>query len=251
MRYGTKVSIASDLGVGATLVSVENGPHTETDPTFSSHQVNTDLLSFGEIRFSNQLAADSGFDLIEQVLKPLYARRFARGLEKAVLLGKDSAGTTLPNQNTGGLVAAAQTTNSATAGVIAADDLEGIFESLNDGYHSTAVWVMSQATRNVFGKLKDSTGRYLIQPNPATGSLDMLWGKQIVTAASMPSIVTGNTAVLFTSLQDSYFVYVNGGLRLSTTHERYAEFNEASMIASVKTGGTVLLPAAVQGLKIS
>jgi HK97 family phage major capsid protein len=141
--YGTKITIASDLGVGASLVS-ENGPHTETDPTFSSHPVNTDLLSFGEIRFSNQLTADSGFDLIEQVLKPMYSRRFARGLEKAVLLGTDQAGTTLPNQSTGGLVAAATTTNSATASVVAADDLEVIYESLNDGYHPTAVWVMNQ-----------------------------------------------------------------------------------------------------------
>jgi HK97 family phage major capsid protein len=184
-------------------------------------------------------------------LKTLASRRYGRGIETALLLGLDSAGTVLPNQSAGGIIASAVTTNSAVAATVSADDLEALFESLNEAYHPNAIWLMNQATRNAIGKLKDSTNRYLLQPNPATGSLNMLWGRPVVLAASAPSIATGNIPVLFGDLQSGYFLFQNDGLRISTTTERYADLNEGSVIISAAVGGCALVSGAIAGLKIS
>jgi HK97 family phage major capsid protein len=91
---------------------------SEVDPTFSSTVVSADPLSSGIVRYSNQLLSDSAFDL-EQLLSKLTSSRIGRGIEKALTLGTDVAGTTLPNNT--GLVALAQVATT-TSTIAAASD---------------------------------------------------------------------------------------------------------------------------------
>ena len=151
--------------------------------------VNTDLLSSGITRFSNQLLSDSYFDL-EQLLTNLTASRVGRGIEKLLTLGLDQSGTATPNN--AGLLSIAQTatTTATIAGGIGWTDLVNVFDSLDAAYSPRAIWQMSSKTRNYLLSLKDSNGRPFFTPS-TDGGLDYLLGKPIVINQSLPSPTAG------------------------------------------------------------
>src|SRR6185312_1188181 len=92
---------------GLTLLATEgSSAPVETDPGFFSKIVGTDTVTGGLIKVSFQELDDSSFDL-DSAIRRWFGIRYARGLEKAITLGTDGAGTALPNQPTGGLLAQA------------------------------------------------------------------------------------------------------------------------------------------------
>ena len=106
-----KVSLANDTANGLTLLPTEGtSSPAETDPAFQSALVGVDTVSAGLVKISFQELEDSSFDL-DSWIRDAFGLRFARGMEKAVTLGVDSAGTTLPNQTTGGAVVGTTTTS--------------------------------------------------------------------------------------------------------------------------------------------
>jgi HK97 family phage major capsid protein len=245
-----KVSKVDDTGNGLNLiVEGSSTPVPEADPTFSSVVVSTDLFTAGQIRYSNQLAEDSAFD-VETFLTGLADIRYGRGLEKILTLGTDSSGTTTPN-NPGLLnIAQTATTTASLAAGIGWSDLVATFDSLDADYLPKSIWQMSSRTRNYLAGLKDSTGRPYFTP-ATDGGFDYLLGRPIVINQSLPLYSTANaTPILFGSLWDG-FQMITSELRVQTIHERYAEFNESSLIVSTRVGSTGLVSGAIKALKLA
>ena len=245
-----KVSKVDDSGNGLSLIIEGSGtPVPEADPTFSSVTVATDLFTAGQIRYSNQLAEDSAFD-VETFLTGLADMRYGRGLEKILTLGTDSSGTSTPN-NPGLLnIAQTATTTATLAGGIGWGDLVATFDALDASYLPKSMWQMSSKTRNYLSGLKDSTGRPFFTP-ATDGGFDYLLGRPIVINQSLPLYSTANaTPILFGSLWDG-FQMIASEVRVQTVHERYAEVNESALIVSTRVGSTGLVAGAIKSLKLA
>jgi HK97 family phage major capsid protein len=187
------------------------------------------------VKVSFQELEDSAFDL-DSWIREKFAVRFARGVEKAITLGKDSGGTTLPSQATGGLVAVAAVgfTTATIAGGIGWTDLTSTYASLDPAYadNPDAAWVMNSATRNYLMGLKDGFGRPYFTPDPNSGSpFQKLLGKDIVLNQAMVgptanAFSANQIPILYGDLKSSYMLRTDGAPSILRLNERYAELLE-------------------------
>ncbi len=246
-----KVCRVDDSLHGLSLVA-EGNTLSEVDPTFSSNVVSADPLSSGLVRYSNQLLSDSAFDL-ERLLTDLTSSRIGRGVEKAIVLGKDVSNVTLPNNP--GLVSLANvaSTTTAIAAGVGWTDLVNVFDALDAAYANRAVWLMNSKTRNYLASAKDSTSRSYFVPGTQS-SLDMLLGRPIVITQSLPLITIANsTPIILADLYSGLQVIVSEP-RVAILRERFAEFNESSLGTSLRLGSVGLQTGAngaIQALKIA
>lgn len=154
-----KLSFSNDTANGLTLLATEGtSSPAETDPAFVSVLSNVDTVTGGLVKVSFQELEDSAFDL-DSWIREKFAIRYARGVEKAVTLGTDSAGTALPSQASGGIisVAAVGTVTGTIAAGIGWTDLTNLYAALDPAYadNPDAAWVMKSSTRNYLLGLKD------------------------------------------------------------------------------------------------
>jgi len=244
-----KVSYDNDTTNGLTLLGTEGSSSpAETDPAFASQILGVDTVTGGLVKVSFQELEDSSFDL-DSFLRDKFSIRYARGLEKAVTLGTDSAGTTLPNQPTGGLLNSAvvgQTTGTIAAGV-SWDDLTALFSSVDPAYSTPkAAWVMSSTTRAYLIGLKDGFGRPYFTPDPsADRPFDKLLGYDIVLNQSMPSPTAGafsanQTPIMFGDLERAYMLRTDGQPSVLRLNERYADTLEVGFYMWSRIGGLYL-----------
>lgn len=224
-----KISYSNDTGNGLTLLGTEGSSSpAETDPAFSSVILGVDTVTGGLVKVSFQELEDSSFDL-DSFIRSHFAIRYARGLEKCVTLGTDSAGTALPNQPTGGLLATATVgqTTAAIADGIGWDDLTALFSSVDPAYSTpNASWVMSSTTRAYLLGLKDGFGRPYYTPDPSSDQpFGKLLGYDIVLNQSMPSPTAGafsanQVPILFGDLEKAYMLRTDGQPSILRLNER-------------------------------
>jgi HK97 family phage major capsid protein len=240
-----KVSLDNDTANGLTLLATEGtSSPAETDPTFSSQLLGVDTVTGGLVKVSFQELEDSSFDL-DTFIRDKFSLRYGRGLEKAVTLGVDSAGTTLPNQASGGLLAAATvgTTTAVLANGIGWTDLVNGFGELDAAYiNPNTAWVMNTNTRaNLLGQ-KDGFGRPFWTPDPsADGPFGKLLGYDVVLDQAMPNVGSANaTPILFGDLMRSYLLRTDGAPSILRLNERYADTLEVGFFLYTRIGGISL-----------
>jgi len=224
-----KVSYDNDTANGLTLLGTEGSSSpAETDPAFQSQISGVDTVTGGLVKVSFQELEDSSFDL-DSFLRSKFAIRYARGLEKAVTLGTDSAGTALPNQPTGGLLASAVVgqTTAAIADGIGWDDLTALFSAIDPAYATpNSAFVMSSQTRAYLIGMKDGFGRPYFTPDPsADNPFSKLLGYDIVLDQSMPSPTAGaftanQLPILFGDLERAYMLRTDGQPSILRLNER-------------------------------
>jgi HK97 family phage major capsid protein len=219
-----KLSIANDTANGLTLLATEgtSGP-AETDPLFQSKLLGVDTVTGGLVKVSFQELEDSYFDL-GTWLEEAFGKRYARGLESAVTLGKDSAGTMLPNVAALTSQAVVAETTSTLAAGIGWTDLTAAFGALDPAYLADPKWLMSSNTRSYLIGLRDGFGRPYFTPDPSGDKpFQKLMGYDIVLNQSMPSMGANAVPIIFGSLQDAYLLRTEGQPFLLRLSERYAD----------------------------
>jgi HK97 family phage major capsid protein len=245
-----KLSFSNDTANGLTLLATEGtSSPAETDPAFVSVLSNVDTVTGGLVKVSFQELEDSAFDL-DSWIREKFAIRYARGVEKAITLGTDSAGTALPSQATGGIISVASLgfTTATIAGGIGWTDLTSTYAKLDPAYadNPDAAWVMNSSTRNYLLGLKDGFGRPYFTPDPNSGTpFNKLLGHDIVLNQSMvgPSAnVFGANAIpiLFGDLKSSYMLRTDGAPSILRLNERYAELLEVGFFLYTRVGGVSL-----------
>ncbi len=240
-----KISYSNDVANGLTLLGTEGSSSpSETDPTFVSKILGVDTVTGGLVKVSVQELEDSSFDL-DAFIRDKFSIRYARGLEKAITLGTDSAGTTLPNQPTGGLLASAevaQTTASVAAG-IGWDDMTALFSGIDPAYAipGKASWVMNSTTRGYLLGLKDGFGRPLYTPDPVSDNpFGKLLGYDVVLNQSMPNMGASAKPILFGDLSKSYLLRTDGQPNIVHLRERYMDTLEHGYFMYSRIGGVTL-----------
>lgn len=247
-----KISLGNDTANGLTLLATEGtSSPQETDPSFQSKIVNTDTLTGGLVRVSFQEVQDSYFSL-DRVIEDYFALRYGRGLEKAITLGTDSAGTALPSQTAGGLLGAAPVgfTTATLAGGIGWDDLVSTFSAIDPAYLPNGKWSMSSGTRSYLLGLKDGFGRPYFIPDPANSNpFERLMGYPIVLNQALPSFnavtpVANQTPILFGDFKQGYLLRTESRPSILKLSERYADTLEYGYFLFTRTGGISLIQTA-------
>jgi len=239
-----KVSLANDTANGLTLVATEGtSSPAETDPSFQSKLLGVDTVTGGLVKISFEEMADSSFNL-DTAIRDYFGIRYGRGMEAAVTLGKDSAGTTLPNQSSGGLLGAATvgTTTATLAGGIAWTDIVNLFGSLDPAYSGpNAAFVFNSNTRAYLLGQKDGFGRPYWTPDPTQDSpFGKLLGFDVVLNQAMPNMGASATPILFGDLQRAYLLRTDGAPSILRLNERYADTLEVGFFLYSRIGGLSL-----------
>lgn len=254
-----KHALVNDTANSFKLLATEGtSAPVETDPAFASRILNYDTVSTGLVKVSMEELQDSNFD-IDNLLRTHFAKRYGRGLEAAITLGVDGAGTTLPNSVTGGLasLAVVGTTTAAYANGIGWDDLTATYSSVDPAYSNpnSAAWFMNSNTRGYLIGLKDGFGRPYFTPDPsADGPFERLLGFRVVLDQAMPNIAVTAAPILFGDASSAMKVNQTefSVLRLN---ERYADTLEVGFIGWLRVGSISLIasgaPSPLSSLKIA
>jgi HK97 family phage major capsid protein len=247
-----KYSYSTDVANGMVLLPTEGtSSPAETDPGFFSKVVGVDTLTGGLVKISVQELEDSSFDL-DALIRRWMGTRYARALERVVTLGTDTAGTTLPNSATGGLVgnAVVGQTTAAIANGIGWDDLtqlalgSGVLDPAYAG--PDAAWVMNAATRGYLIGLKNGFGQPYFTPDPSADQpFNKLLGWDIVLNQSMVGPTAGaftanSNPILFGSLKNSYLLRTDGQPSIVRLRERYMDTLEQGFFLYTRVGGIYL-----------
>jgi HK97 family phage major capsid protein len=202
-----------------------------------------DTTTAGLVKVSFQELEDSSFDL-DAFIRRSFGIRYARGLEKAITLGTDSAGTALPNQASGGILGAATvgTTTSTLAAGIGWDDLTAAYGALDPAYVVNASWMFNSSTRAYLLGQKDGFGRPFWTPDPSADEpFSKLLGYPVVLNQSMPNVGGANaTPILFGDLSQSYMLRTDGAPSILRLNERYADTLEVGFYLWTRIGGISL-----------
>jgi len=245
-----KIAMSNDTANGLVLLGTEgtSGP-VETDPAFQSQLLGVDTVTGGLVKVSFQELEDSSFDL-DTWLRQNFGSRYGRGIETAITTGKDSAGTTLPNQANGGLLSMATSVAAVSANLAAGigwNDLTALFSALDSAYTITPSWVMNSATRSYLIGLKDGFGKpYFLNDPSNSAPFQSIMGFPIVLNQAMPNMGTANaTPILFGDLDKSYMLRTDGEPSLLRLNERFADQLLVGFFLYSRIGGCSLAPTGV------
>jgi HK97 family phage major capsid protein len=209
--------IWSDVGNDAVLVGETTQSTEVLVAPIGSTQLGAWSYRSQTVAVSLELAQDSGWP-IGAVLEKIFAKRIARGVGKAMILG------TGLNQPTGLLtgaisagaqitIASGSSTNDGSANTgsnsIGTNDLQKLFYSLNAEYRdSTAAFYMADSTLSALSQILDKQGRPIISfEHGLTGDggyVPYLLGRRVAICRSMPAIGSGANSIVFAS--PDYFV---------------------------------------------
>ncbi len=248
-----KVALQDDNANGMTLLATEGtSSPVETDPAYSNKLVGADSISTGLVLVSFEAFEDAGFDLGD-LIDSAFGIRYARGLEKAITLGTDVAGTALPNMPTGGLAAAA--TVAVTTGTLAAgvtyNNLVTVYGSLDTAYVQNAQWTFHPTTRAALLGVLDGFGRPLFQPNPTTAEpFAYLLGAPVVLNSAMPVYGTASAQpIILTDLSRTFLLrQQTNPLSILKLSERYADVLSYGFFGWSRVGGAIIAPTSVTAI---
>ncbi|MBR5379858.1 MAG: phage major capsid protein [Clostridia bacterium] len=221
----------------------ENGELVFTDASFSQVILDAYKLSVA-VKVSEELLADNAYDL-EGYLIRAFGRAIADAEEEAFLTGDGSSKPT-------GLLHAAlggQTGVTTAGSGITADEVLDLVYRLKRPYRARAAFITADSTLAVIRKLKDGSGVYLWQPALTAGEPDRLLGYPVYTSQFVPAIAAGQPVMAFGDF--SYYNIGDRGTRsFAALHELYAGVGQVAFVAKERVDGKLILPEAVQVLRM-
>lgn len=240
-QHERKIPVAT--GHSTAQWTAENAAYTESNPTFGQKQMDafklTDLC-----RVSVELLQDSAFD-IENYLMKEFARAFGIAEEEAFCVGNGT------NQPTGIFTAngGAVGVTAAASNAVTADELISLVYALKSPFRRNAKFLMNDATISAIRKLKDSNGVYLWQPSLQAGQPDRLLGFELYTSPYVPVMAADALAVAFGDFKN-YWIGDRAGRTVQRLNELYATNGQIGYVATERVDGKVILPDAIQLLKM-
>lgn len=213
-------------------ILAEGSTAAALDTAFSSVSCNVYQYSSKSMAVSRQLMSDSAVDIVSHVLSRL-AERIARTHNEHFTTG---TGT---NQPVGLVTASSLGFTAANTAAITSDALLELFHSLEPAYRNRAVWMMNDTTFKVLRKLKDTTGRSLLQGEEmgnANAWDGTLFGKRVVINQEMPSIGAAAKPIVFGNFDYFLIRDVNGFSMDIMTDSNYTLKNEVGYVGFARAG---------------
>lgn len=229
-----KINIAGTKPAAAWID--EGEALTFSDATFSQLSLDAHKLHVA-VKVTEELLYDSAFNLENYILTQ-FGRALANAEEDAFLNGDGT------NKPLGLFAETGGGTVSKTVAAVGADDVIDLIYSLGRPYRKSASFIMNDKTIAGLRLLKDNNGQYLWQPSYQAGEPDRLLGYNIHTSAYAPTdkIAFGDY---------SYYNIGDRGTRsFAELRELFAGNGMVGFVAKERVDGKLLLPEAVQILKI-
>lgn len=190
------------------------------------------------IKVTDELLYDNAFNL-ENYIITQFGKALANAEEDAFLNGDGKGKPTGIFAETGGGTVANTVTD------ITGDDIINLIYSLKRPYRKNAAFIMNDKTLALLRTLKDSTGVYIWQPNYQDNEPDRLLGYKVYTSAYAPT-----NAVAFGDFS-YYNIGDRGNRSFKELTELFAGNDMTGFIAKERVDGKLVLPEAVQILKVS
>lgn len=165
---------------------------------------------------SRQLMNNSNFDVLGLTIARM-AVAYASFFDKQCLKGTGGKATGILAG-----VAAEHTVTAAAANKLTLDELIDVQESIPDVYQPGAIWVMSRKTRAFIRKLKDSDGKYLLNPDATAPWGYTLLGKPVFVSENMDEMEAGKDAILYGD-PSGLAVKESEALEVQVVYEKYAD----------------------------
>jgi HK97 family phage major capsid protein len=232
---GTKPA-AAWIDEGAALTF---GDATFGQMTFDAYKLHV------AVKVTEELLYDNAFNL-ESYIIDQFSKALGNAEEDAFLNGNGVGKPTgLFHATNGGQVGV--TTASATA--IAADEVMNLIYALKRPYRKNASFLTNDQTLAVLRKLKDQNGAYLWQASYQAGEPDRLFGYPIHTSPYVPTIAANTPVMAFGDFK-YYNIGDRGSRSFAELKELFAGNGLVGFLAKERVDGKLLLPEAVQILKI-
>lgn len=229
-----KINIAGTKPAAAWIE--EGAALTFGDATFGQTTLDAHKLHVA-IKVTEELLYDSAFNL-ESYIITQFGKALANAEEDAFLNGDGK------NKPLGLFAKTGGGTLVKTASAVSSDDVISLIYSLGRPYRKNASFIMNDKTIAGLRLLKDNNGQYLWQPSYQAGEPDRILGYALNTSAFAPT-----DAVAFGDY--SYYNIGDRGTRsFSELRELFAGNGMVGFVAKERVDGKLLLPEAVQILKI-
>lgn len=230
-----KINIAATKPAAAWIE--EGGALSFGDATFSQILLDAHKLHVA-IKVTEELLYDNVFNLEGYILEQ-FGKALANAEEDSFLNG-DGVGKPqgLFAATGGGTVA-----NTLTA-AIKSDDVISLVYALKRPYRKNAAFIINDQNLAVLRKLKDNNGAYIWQPSYQVGEPDRLLGYAVHTSAYAPldAIAFGDYSY--------YNIGDRGSRSFSELRELFAGNGMIGYVAKERVDGKLILPEAVQILKL-
>jgi len=196
------------------------------------------------VKVTEELLYDNAFNLENYILTQ-FAKALGNAEEDAFLNGDGSHKPLGLLATTGG-----GQVGVTTAGAnLSSDEILNLVYALKRPYRKNASFLTNDQTLSAVRKLKDANGAYLWQPSYQAGEPDKLLGYPINTSAYMPLPAAGKSVLVFGDY--SYYNIGDRGTRsFAELKELFAGNGMVAFLAKERVDGKLLLPEAVQILKI-
>ena len=192
------------------------------------------------IKVTEELLYDNAFGL-ENYIITQFGKALGNAEEEAFLTG-DGVGKPTGIFNSKGGAQLAITT--ATQDKIAADELINLVYALKRPYRKNASFILNDRLLSQIRTLKDNNGAYIWQPSYQAGEPDKLLGYTVHTSAYAPL-----DAIAFGDYK-YYNIGDRGTRSFAELKELFAGNGMVGFVAKERVDGKLILPEAVQTLKI-
>ena len=210
----------------------EAAAFSEADLTFNQISIGAHKLG-GMIKITDELLQDSAIDIASYITRKM-VEAINDAEEVAFITG---TGTKQPK----GVITA-----SATA--VTSDEVIDLFYSLDGGYRSNAVWLMSDSFERELRKLKVGND-YLWQPALELGRPNTILGRPVYTSGAMPAFAKNNMPCAFGDFS-RYQIADRGGISVMRLNELFAGNGLVGFRVFKRVDGQLLDTNAIKTLKI-
>lgn len=193
-------------------------------------------------KYSNELARQSVVSL-DQALKDRLVADVAAKID-AQFLSASGDGTTTPK----GLFAWTGTQNVAVGGALTLDVLldawgKALAANVN---MSSLKWVMTPGDFVGLRKVKDTTDRYLLQPDPTADGVFRLWGAPVLISARVPN-TTGATPTGRAALVDFSQIAVarDAAPSVKVLDQTFGDYDQQAIRVTARYDAAPLNPEAI------
>ena len=230
-----KINIAATKPAAAWIE--EGGALSFGDATFDQKILDAHKLHVA-IKITEELLYDNAFGLENYIITE-FGKALANAEEDAFLNG-DGVGkpTGIFDKTKGG-----ESIGTLTA-ALKSDDILDLIYKLKRPYRKNASFIMNDATLAQIRKLKDNNGQYLWQPSYQANEPDKILGYNIRTSAFAPT-----NAISFGDYK-YYNIGDRGTRSFKQLNELFAGNGMIGMVAKERVDGKLVLPEAVQILKL-
>lgn len=241
-KLGTKITTSGEhkINIAATKPAAawieEGGALTFGDATFSQILMDAHKLHVA-VKVTEELLYDNAFNL-ENYIITQFGKALANAEEDAFFNG-DGTGKPLGLFAVEGGGTVAKTVTS-----VKSDDVIDLVYALKRPYRKNAAFIINDKNLASLRKLKDNNQAYIWQPSYQAGEPDRLLGYPVYTSAYAPEdgIAFGDYSY--------YNIGDRGSRSFSELRELFAGNGMIGFVAKERVDGKLILPEAVQILKI-